>query len=169
MGIIGLGRIGRATAKLADAFGMKVVAHSRRQIDPLASRGFQWLSVEEVFAQSDFVSLHCPQTPETSGFVNSELIARMKPTAVLINTARGGLINEQDLANSLNSDQIAGALLDVVSVEPIEDSNPLLLAKNCVLTPHIAWSPIESRRRLMQATADNIEAFIAGHPINLVN
>jgi glycerate dehydrogenase len=169
MGIIGLGRIGRATAKLAVAFGMRVVAHSHRQIDPLATPGFQWLSVDEVFEQSDFVSLHCPQTPETTGFVNAELISKMKPNAVLINTARGGLINEQDLANALNADQIAGALLDVVSAEPIVDSNPLLNAKNCVLTPHIAWSTIEARRRMMQTTADNIGAFIEGQPINLVN
>jgi glycerate dehydrogenase len=169
MGIIGLGRIGRATAKLASAFGMKVVAHSRRRIHPLETPGFEWLSVDEVFAQSDFISLHCPQNLETTGFVNAKLISRMKPHAVLINTARGGLINESDLAAALNAGQIGGALLDVVSVEPIVDSNPLLHAKNCVLTPHLAWSPIEARKRLMQTTADNIGAFIAGHPIHLVN
>lgn len=168
IGIVGMGRIGRATAKLAAAFGMNVVAHSRRQVDPLATPGFQWLSVEELFAQADYISLHCPQTHATTGFVDGALIAKMKPQAVLINTARGGLINEQELANALNADQIGGALLDVVSAEPIVDSNPLLQAKNCVLTPHIAWSPIEARRRLMQTTADNVAAFIAGNPINLV-
>jgi glycerate dehydrogenase len=169
IGIVGMGRIGRATAKLAAAFGMKVVAHSRRQVDPLDAPGFQWLSVDELFAQSDYISLHCPETPETTGFVDAELIAKMKPGAVLINTARGGLINEQDLANALNADQIGGALLDVVSAEPIVDSNPLLHAKNCVLTPHLAWSPIEARRRLMKTTAENISAFMAGQPIHVVN
>jgi glycerate dehydrogenase len=169
MGIVGLGRIGRATANLAAAFGMRVVASGRTQRNPLQTPGFQWLSVEELFATSDFVSLHCPQTPATTGFVNSELISKMKPNAVLINTARGGLINEADLAAALNQDQIAGALLDVVSAEPIADDNPLLKAKNCVLTPHLAWTAIEARKRLMQTTADNIAAFIAGKPINLVN
>ena len=168
-GIVGLGKIGRATAKIADAFGMKVVAHSRRQNDPLNYPGFQWLSVEEVFAQSDFISLHCPQTPETEGFVNSELIGRMKPTGVLINTARGGLVNEQDLADALNSEKISAALLDVVSAEPIVDDNPLLAARNCVLTPHLAWTPIEARKRLVQTVVDNIASFIAGAPSNVVN
>lgn len=169
MGIVGLGRIGRATAKLAAAFGMKVVAHSRRTTDPLDLPGFEWLSSEELFIQSDFISLHCPQTPETTGFVNSELIAKMKPSSILVNTSRGGLINEQDLADALNAGQIAGALLDVVSVEPIEDTNPLLTAKNCMLTPHMAWTAIEARQRMMQTTADNVAAFIAGEPINVVN
>ena len=168
-GIIGLGKIGRATAKLAAAFGMKVVAHSRRENDPLDTDGFQWLSVEDVFTQSDFVSLHCPQTKETTGFVNSGLIAKMKPSGILINTARGGLVNEQDLADALNAAKIAGALLDVVSAEPITDDNPLLTAKNCILTPHIAWTPIEARKRLMQTVANNIEAFLTASPANLVN
>ncbi len=169
IGIIGLGRIGRATATLATAFGMRVVAHSRRQSEPLSSPGFEWLSVDDIFANSDYVSLHCPQTPETEGLVNAKLISKMKPQAVLINTARGGLINEHDLADALNAGRIGGALLDVVSTEPIVDSNPLLRARNCVLTPHIAWSTIESRRRLMQTAADNVAAFISGAPINLVN
>jgi len=169
MGIVGLGRIGRATAKLADAFGMKVVAHSRSQNRPLESAGFQWLSIEEVFAKSDFVSLHCPQTPQSTGFVNAELISKMKPTSILINTARGGLVNEAELADALNEGKIAGALLDVVSAEPIANENPLLSAKNCLLTPHIAWATIEARRRLMQTTAENIEAYLAGHPENLVS
>jgi len=169
MGIVGLGRIGRATALLANAFGMRVVASNRRQNEPLDLPGFEWLSLEELFANSDVISLHCPQTEDNVGVVNAELISRMKPKAILINTARGGLIHEQDLADALNADRIGGALLDVVSVEPIADDNPLLGAKHCLLTPHNAWSTIEARRRLMQSTADNVAAFIAGNPINVVN
>ncbi|MFT5299606.1 MAG: glycerate dehydrogenase [Mariniblastus sp.] len=168
MGIVGLGKIGRATAKLAAAFGMKVIASSRTHVNPLDVDGFEWKSIEELFSIADFVSLHCPQTPETQGLVNASLLGAMKPTAVLINTARGGLINESDLADALNSDVLAAALLDVVSQEPIVDGNPLLNAKNCVLTPHIAWTTIEARRRLMQTTADNVAAFLAGSPQNLV-
>ena len=168
-GVVGLGRIGRATARLAAAFGMKVVAHSRRQIDPLDTPGFQWLSMEELFAQSDVVSLHCPQTPETTGLVNADLLAKMKPTSILVNMSRGGLINEADLTAVLNSEKIAGAILDVVSAEPILGSNPLPTAKNILITPHIAWSTIEARKRLMQTTADNIAAFQKGEPINVVN
>ena len=169
MGLVGLGRIGRATAKIANAFGMRVVSTSRRNVDPLPYDGFEWLSIEELFSQSDYISLHCPQTPETTGFVNRELIDRMKSNAILINTARGGLVNEQDLADALNGGKIGGALLDVVSKEPIVESNPLWGAKNCVLTPHIAWSPIEARRRLMETVAMNIQAFTDGNPIHVVN
>jgi glycerate dehydrogenase len=169
MGLVGLGRIGRATAKIANAFGMRVVSTSRRHADPLPYEGFEWLSIEELFLQSDYISLHCPQTPETTGFVNRELIDRMKSNAILINTARGGLVNEQDLADALNDGKIGGALLDVVSKEPIVESNPLWGAKNCVLTPHIAWSPIEARRRLMETVAMNIQAFTDGNPIHVVN
>ena len=169
MGLVGLGRIGRATAKIANAFGMRVVSTSRRHADPLPYEGFEWLSIEELFLQSDYISLHCPQTPETTGFVNRELIERMKSNAILINTARGGLVNEQDLADALNDGKIGGALLDVVSKEPIVESNPLWGAKNCVLTPHIAWSPIEARRRLMETVAMNIQAFSDGNPIHVVN
>jgi len=169
MGLVGLGRIGRATAKIANAFGMRVVSTSRRNVDPLPYDGFEWLSIEELFSQSDYISLHCPQTPETTGFVNRELIERMKSNAILINTARGGLVNEQDLADALNDGKIGGALLDVVSKEPIVESNPLWGAKNCVLTPHIAWSPIEARRRLMETVAMNIQAFTDGNPIHVVN
>lgn len=169
MGLVGLGRIGRATAKIANAFGLRVVANSRRNVDPLPYDGFEWLSIEELFSQSDYISLHCPQTQETTGFVNRELIKKMRPDAVLINTARGGLVNEQDLADALNGGQLGGALLDVVSQEPIAESNPLLGARNCILTPHIAWSPIEARRRLMQTVALNIQAFYDGKPIHVVN
>jgi glycerate dehydrogenase len=118
--------------------------------------------------RSDFISLHCPQTADTAGFVNSDLISKMKSSAVLINTARGGLVNESDLADALSQGKIAGALLDVVSTEPIEPTNPLLNAKNCLITPHIAWATLEARQRLMQMTAENIAAFQSGSPINLV-
>lgn len=169
MGIVGLGRIGRATANLANAFGMRVVANSRTQKNPLTYTDFEWLDVDALFRESDVISLHCPLTPETIGFVNQELLAKMKTTSILINASRGALINEQDLANSLNSDQIAGACIDVVSVEPMAADNPLLKAKNCQITPHIAWAAIEARRRLMQTTAKNIAAFLNGNPINVVN
>jgi glycerate dehydrogenase len=169
LGIVGLGRIGRATARVATALGMKVVAYSRREINPLAVPGFQWLSLEQLFATSDVISLHCPQTNENAGFVNSELISQMKPTAILVNAARGGLVNEQDLADALNSDRIGGAVLDVVSTEPIADNNPLLTAKHCLMTPHVAWATVEARQRLMQTTAENVAAFIAGSPIHVVN
>jgi glycerate dehydrogenase len=169
MGIVGLGRIGRATAKLAEAFGMRVVAHSRRRINPLTSAGFEWLELNELFATSDVVSLHCPQTNENGGFVNCDLLSKMQPHAILINTARGGLVNEAELAEVLNEGKIAAALLDVVSAEPIQVDSPLLTAKNCFLTPHTAWVTVEARQRLMQTTADNVKAFLNGAPIHLVN
>lgn len=169
MGIVGLGRIGRATAKLATSFGMRVVANNRSQTNPLETPGFEWLSLEELFSKSDVISLHCPQTHDNVGFVNAGLISRMPSHAILINTARGGLVNEQDLADALNASKIGGACLDVVSAEPISNDNPLMGAKNCLLTPHNAWSTLEARQRLMQATADNIAAFIDGNPIHVVN
>jgi len=168
-GVVGLGRIGRATARVAAGMGMRVVAHSRRNVDPLDTPGFEWLSMEDLFAQSDVVSLHCPQTPETTEFVNGDLISKMKSTSILVNMSRGGLINEADLTEALNSEKISGAILDVVSAEPILGSNPLPTAKNILITPHIAWSTIEARKRLMQTTADNIAAFQKGSPINVVN
>ncbi len=169
MGIVGLGRIGRATARLARAFGMRVVAFSRTRFKEIDGAEIQWLDIDSLFSESDVVSLHVPQTPETTGFVDRALLANMKPSAILINTARGGLVNEQDLADALNSGQIAGACIDVVSAEPIAANNPLLSARNCQITPHNAWAAIEARQRLMQATADNIKAFIDGNPINIVN
>jgi glycerate dehydrogenase len=169
MGIVGLGRIGLATSRLAQAFGMRVVAYSRSPTGSHDDSDIERMDLDSLFAQADVVSLHVPQTPETEGFVNQTRLGKMKPTAILINTARGGLVNEQDLADALNSGQIAGACIDVVSTEPIAADNPLLGARNCQITPHIAWAAIEARRRLMQTTADNIAAFMAGHPINVVN
>ena len=169
IGIVGLGRTGRATAAIAAAFGMRVVASSRRQINPLSNEDFEWLSVEQLFEQTDVVSIHCPQTDETQGFIDAKLLARMKSSSILINTARGGLVDEQALADTLNAGGIAGALLDVCSTEPIGADNPLLGAKNCVITPHIAWATVAARQRLMQTTAENVTAFLKGQPQNVVN
>ena len=169
IGIVGLGRTGRATAALAAAFGMRVVASSRRQINPLLDEGFEWLSVEQLFEQADVVSIHCPQTDENKGFIDAKLLSRMKSSSILINTARGGLVDERALADTLNAGGIAGALLDVCSTEPIGADNPLLDAKNCVITPHIAWATVAARQRLMQTTAENVEAFLKGQPLNVVS
>ena len=169
LGIVGLGRTGRATAAIAAAFGMRAVASSRRQINPLPNEGFEWLSVEQLFDQADVVSIHCPQTDETKGFINAKLLSKMKSSSILINTARGGLVDEQALADTLNAGGIAGALLDVCSTEPIGADNPLLGAKNCVITPHIAWATVAARQRLMQTTAENVEAFLKGQPLNVVS
>ena len=169
LGIVGFGRIGRRVGEIAHAFGMKVIANSRHHKDTPSYNDFQWVDKAELFSRSDFVTLHCPQTDQNTGFVNAELIAKMKPTAILINSARGALVNEPDLANALNNGDIAGACLDVVSAEPITDDNPLLSAKNCLLTPHYAWATVAARKRLMDQTAYNIIAFAKGKPVNVVN
>jgi len=169
MGLIGFGRIGRCTGKLANAFGMNVIASDVFQGEAPAFSPFAWKTTEEVFSQADVVSLHCPLTPENTGFVNRDLLGLMKPTAILINTARGPLVSEQDLADALNEGQLAGAAVDVVSKEPIEKDNPLLTAKNIFITPHMAWGTLSARRRLMGTTVDNVRAFLDGRPINVVN
>lgn len=167
-GIVGFGRIGRRVGELAAAFKMKVITHSpHRRESP--GYPFAWRELPELFAEADVVSLHCRLTPENTGFVNRALIERMKPSAFLINTARGQLVREEDLAEALNSGRIAGAALDVLAVEPAKADNPLLQARNIIVTPHIAWATLEARQRLMQTTADNIAGFLAGRPINLVN
>ena len=150
---------------------MNVLAHnpSVRHKDHLPYERFDFCSLEQIFRESDFVSLHCPLTRDNAGFVNETLLSVMKTGAILINTARGPLVNESDLAAALHSGQLAGACLDVVSEEPIRPDNPLLAAPNCLITPHNAWATVEARRRLMQITADNVEAFINGQPINVVN
>lgn len=167
MGIIGFGRIGQRVGELAAAFKMNILAHSRSQ-SAQAPFPFQWASTEEILAKSDFVSLHCPLTPETEGMISAASLTKMKATSFLVNTARGALVDEQALAVALNSGHIAGAACDVVSAEPIHPDNPLLTAKNLTLTPHIAWAAIEARQRLMTITADNIAAFLAGKPIHTV-
>ncbi len=169
MGLVGFGRIGRRVGELAHAFGMKVCAYTRSRGPEPAYAGFEWRSLEEIFRSCDVVSLHCPLTEENQGMVDRHLLGLMKPTALLINTARGLLVNEADLADALNRGVLAGAAVDVVSREPIAQANPLLAARNCIITPHIAWATLEARHRLMQTTADNIAAFLKGTPINVVN
>lgn len=168
-GVVGFGRIGRRVAELAHAFGMEVWAYDVNQSNPPAYQPFAWKSIGEVFSGADVVSLHCPQTPDNAQMVNRALLSTMKRSAVFLNAARGGLVNEADLAAALNEGKLAFAALDVLSKEPITDDNPLRTAKNCLLTPHIAWAAVEARRRLMATTAQNIQAFIVGRPINLVN
>ncbi len=169
MGIVGFGRIGRRVGMLAHAFGMHVIAAGGRRHDHAVHHPVTWMETAELFAAADVVSLHCPLTTENAAFVNHELLERMKPTAFLINTARGGLIDEHALADTLNAGRLAGAAADVVSHEPIRPDNPLLGARNCILTPHIAWATLAARRRLMAATALNVEAFLAGRLINVVS
>ncbi len=167
MGIIGCGRIGQAAARLAEAFGMHVIGYDAVKISGGAA--IEPVSLEEVFARSDVVSLHCPLTPVTQGMVNAARLSLMKPSAFLINTSRGPLVNEQDLADALNAGRIAGAGVDVLSVEPPRPDNPLLSAKNIVITPHIAWATRSARARLLQTSLENLRAFIAGAPQNVVS
>ncbi len=168
IGIVGFGRIGQRVGEVARAFGMEVLASDTFKGNP-PSYEFQWKSLEELFAEADVVSLHCPQTDDNAGFVNADLLGRMKPTAFLVNTARGGLINEADLAAVLNEGRIAGAACDVVSTEPVQADNVLLTAKNITITPHIAWAALAARKRLMATTAENIAAYQAGTPVNVVS
>ena len=164
MGIVGYGRIGRAVADVARAFGMKVLFHRRSPDgDPAC------VEIDRLFAESDVVSLHCPLTPDTNRLVDARRIALMKPTAYLVNTARGALVDEADLAAALAAGRIAGAGLDVLSVEPPSPANPLLSAPRCVITPHIAWATHDARRRLLDTTAGNVAAFLAGNPRHVVN
>jgi glycerate dehydrogenase len=174
MGIIGFGRIGEQVARIALAMGMKVAAH-RRSPDPLHplieayGSSFRWAALSELLETSDVISLHCPLTPETKGLINRERLQQMKPTAFLINTARGGLVVDGDLAEALNEGVIAGAALDVLSQEPPESDHPLFTAKNCILTPHIAWATKEAREKLLEIAAGNIRAFLEGKAVNVVN
>jgi len=169
IGIVGLGRIGRRVAALAHGLGMRVIANGMSRREPLDYPGFAWRSIPELFAEADVVSLHCPLTGDNARFVDRTLLGRMKPGALLLNTARGGLIDEPALAAALAAGQLAGAAVDVLSSEPPHPDNPLLHAPNCVVTPHIAWASLPARRTLMAATAHNIAAFLAGNPINVVN
>lgn len=169
LGIVGYGTIGRAMARVAAAFGMQIIAHAPRiPVDP-GEVPVRFVSLEELFASADVVSLNCPQTMENTGFVNARLLSSMKSSAYLLNIARGGLVNEADLAAALKSGVIAGAGLDVVAHEPMLADNPLLTADNCIFTPHIAWASLAARKRLMGIVAGNIAAFQAGAPVNLVN
>jgi len=167
LGIIGFGRIGNKVGAIARAFGMTVIFQNRSQKTDIAE-GMCQKSIEEVFAESDFVSLNCPLTAENSAFVNRKLIETMKPTAVLINTGRGGLINESDLAEALISGRITAACLDVLSTEPPSSQNPLISVKNCFISPHMAWATLEARQRLMNITVDNLKCYLSGNAKNVV-
>ena len=168
LGLVGFGRIGRAVAEVALAFGMKVRAHDAfAPAGPVT--GVTMVDMETLFRQSDVVSLHCPLTADNKGLVNSARLNLMKSSAFLINTSRGPLVNEADLAAALNACRIAGAGLDVLAVEPPRPDNPLLTAKNCLITPHIAWATAAARRRLMDIAVGNLRAFLAGAPVNQVN
>lgn len=164
MGIIGLGRIGTAVAKLAQAFGMEVIAHSRTPKD-----GISCVDLETLLARSDVVSLHCPLFPETEKLIGKENLARMKDGAILLNTSRGGLLDEEAVAQALRTGKLRAAAVDVVSQEPIAHDNPLLQAPNCIITPHMAWAPVESRQRLLDCAVENLRAFLAGCPQNVVS
>lgn len=169
MGIIGFGRIGQDTGKIAQALGMKVLAYDAFQKPELESETCKYADLDTLFAESDVISLHCPLFPSTQGIINKENIAKMKDGVMIINDSRGPLIVEEDLRDALNSGKVAGAAVDVVSTEPIQMDNPLLDAKNCIITPHIAWAPKESRQRLMNIAVDNLKCYAEGKPQNVVN
>ncbi|WP_130863436.1 D-2-hydroxyacid dehydrogenase [Bacilliculturomica massiliensis] len=169
MGIIGYGRIGQAMGKLAQALGMQVLAFDAHQDPTLESHTCRYVGLDELFSQSDVIALHCPLFPETERIINRDNIAKMKDGVIILNNSRGQLIAEQDLADALNSGKVYAAGLDVVSTEPIRGGNPLLTAKNCIITPHISWAPKESRQRLMDIAVKNLKAFLAGAPVNVVN
>jgi glycerate dehydrogenase len=169
MGIVGFGRIGRRVGEIATVMGMRVIASDEARENAPAWPGFEWCEPNELMAAADVVSLHCPLLPHTRGIINASTLSRMKPTGFLINTSRGPLIVEQDLADALNEERLAGAGVDVLSSEPPSLDNPLLHAKNCLVTPHIAWATKEGRMRLIGTAAANLKAFLQGHPMNVVN
>lgn len=166
MGLVGWGAIGQAVARIARAFGMKVIAATRT---PREEEGVEFTALDDLFRRADVVSLHCPLTPETQGMVHAARLAAMKPSAFLINTSRGPLIVEPDLAAALHAGQLAGAALDVLSSEPPPPDHPLLTAPRCLITPHLAWAAQASRQRLMDAVVENVRAFLAGTPVHVVN
>jgi glycerate dehydrogenase len=168
MGIVGFGRIGRQTGRIADAMGMRVIANDTYRGNPPAWPDFRWAELDELLRESDVVSLHSPLFPDTLGMINARTLALMKPSAFLINTSRGPLVVDQDLADALNAGKLAGAGLDVLSAEPPAADNPLLHARNCLVTPHIAWATKEARGRLMDLAVGNIRAFLGGSPRNTV-
>ena len=168
MGIIGFGRIGQATGRIAKALGMKVIAYDEHVTDSGRELA-EYLDLDALYSRSDVISLHCPLFPSTQGIINRDSIARMKDGVILLNNSRGPLIVEQDLADALNSGKVYAAGLDVASSEPIAGDNPLLKAKNCLITPHISWASKESRQRLMDIAVDNLRAYMEGAPVNVVN
>ncbi len=169
IGIIGFGSIGEKVGDIATAFGMNIIGSKRHHTEQSHRPNFRWAEIPELLEQSDIVSIHCPLTPETKGLINKDNLAHMKPSAFLLNTSRGPIVVDQDLADALNNGVIAGAGIDVLSVEPPAADNPLFTAKNCLITPHIAWATKEARSRLMDITVSNLSAFLAGKPVNVVN
>ncbi len=169
MGIVGFGKIGRATAVIAAAMGMKILAYARRPDTSLATDSVRYAGLDELFALSDVVSLHIPLFDSTRGMINAATIAKMKKGVIIVNTARGPLVEEKDMARALEDGSVAAYASDVVSVEPILPDNPLLTAKNCILTPHIAWASQEARMRLMDTAVANLAAFMKGAPVNVVS
>lgn len=169
LGLVGYGRIAQQVAAIGQAFGMQLLASGRAGSAAPKSFDGEWLPTDELFASADVVSLHCPLNPQTERIVNRRVLETMKHGALLVNTSRGGLVNEQELADALRDGKLAGAAVDVVSQEPIRTENPLLAAPNCLITPHMAWTTLSARQRLVQTTADNVAAFLAGKPINVVN
>ncbi len=167
-GIIGLGRIGHSTARILNAMDMKVLAYGSTPSES-GKKLARYVDLDTLLAQSDVIFLHCPLFPETEGMINRETIAKMKDGVILINNSRGQLIVEQDLADALNSGKVYAAAVDVVSSEPIRGDNPLLHAKNCIITPHISWASQAARQRILDATVENVKAFAEGHPVNVVN
>ncbi len=169
LGIIGFGRIGQTVAKMAQAFGMKVLFYSRTPKPQLENETCKMVAFDELLTHSDVISLHCPLTSETQGIINKESIAKMKNGVFLLNTGRGPLINEMDVAEAMENGKIAGAAMDVLSTEPMVENHPFMGAKNCIITPHIAWAATETRQRLMDIALENIKAFLKNQPINIVN
>jgi glycerate dehydrogenase len=169
MGVIGMGRIGQTTAKIAQSFGMNVLAYDAFPNKDLETETLKFVGLDELFKNSDAISLHCPLFESTKGIINKDNIAKMKDGVMIVNTSRGPLIVEEDLAEALNSGKVAGAAVDVLSEEPAKMNNPLMTAKNCIITPHIAWAPKEARDRLLNIAIDNLEAFLNGNPVNIVS
>ena len=169
LGLIGFGRIGQTTGAIAQAMGMKVLAYDRYQRTEMENENCHYVSLEQLLAASDVISLHCPLLPETKGVINRDTISRMKDGVLIINTSRGDLVVEKDLAEALISGKVAGAAADVVSTEPIRGDNPLLKAPNMIITPHMAWGAKESRGRLMNQAVENLKAFLSGNPVNTVS
>jgi glycerate dehydrogenase len=169
IGIIGYGRIGQTTGRIAQALGMNVLAYDANHNPSLITDSCKYVDLETLYKESDVISLHCPLFPETEGMINKNSIEKMKDGVIIINNSRGPLIVEEDLKEALNSGKVYAAGLDVVSSEPIKGDNPLLKAKNCIITPHISWAPKESRQRLMDIAVNNLDKFLEGQPVNVVN
>ncbi len=168
MGIIGYGQIGQATARIAQALGMKIVAYNRTPKKVIETETVRYASLDELYNQADVISLHCPLTEENEGFINQSAMNKMKDGVIIINTARGPLVNEENLADALNQGKVGAAGIDVVSKEPIVSDNPLLTAKNCFITPHISWASLEARQRLLDIAVGNLKGYLRGEPVNVV-